>query len=321
MRDSGTADSVIAAAKDAKPHTLLGMLAVVLWGSNVAFSRSVAEHVDPLAVAGLMNAIAGVLACLPLVWRRESRQAIAELPLLRWLILGACFVPYMACLYLALGLSVDRQQALGVGLINYLWPSLTLLLSVPILGCRARWGLLPGIAMAAVGVVLANGGAGAFSFDAFLKHWRTAPSPYLLALAAAILWALYSNLTKRLAGSSRANPVPVLLLASGVLLGAVRAALPECVPYAHRWDWSMRTAGELAYLAVFPTWVAYQFWDLAMRRGRAMVVASFSYLTPLLSVLIYVAYLHVATGPVLWLGCALVIAGAVICRYSIDEPG
>ena len=39
---------------------------------------------------------------------------------------GALFVAYASCYCLALGLATDRAQVLGVGLVNYLWPSLTL---------------------------------------------------------------------------------------------------------------------------------------------------------------------------------------------------
>ena len=50
----------------------------------------------------------------------------------------------------------SREEVLAVGLINYLWPSLTLLLSVPILGYRSRWFLGPGMLVATAGMVVAT---------------------------------------------------------------------------------------------------------------------------------------------------------------------
>jgi drug/metabolite transporter (DMT)-like permease len=76
---------------------------------------------------------------------------------------------------------------------------------------------------------------------------------------------------------------------------------------------------ELAYMAVFPTILAYAFWDAAMRKGNATLVASLSYLTPLLSIIIGALYLGVGTGWNLWAGCLLVIAGSVTCKLSVEE--
>ncbi len=56
-----------------------------------------------------------------------------------------------------------------------------------------------------------------------------------------------------------------------------------------------------------------------MRRGQMVFVASFSYLLPLFSTGIISLYLHIRLTPALWLGCALVIAGAVLCKHSVVE--
>jgi drug/metabolite transporter (DMT)-like permease len=48
-------------------------------------------------------------------------------------------------------------------------------------------------------------------------------------------------------------------------------------------------------------------------------VAALSYFIPILSTLISVLYLGIATGPRVWIGCALVAAGSVICKYSVIE--
>ena len=50
----------------------------------------------------------------------------------------APFLSYMIALFLAIGLATDHQQALEVGLLNYLWPTLTILLSLLILKRKRR---------------------------------------------------------------------------------------------------------------------------------------------------------------------------------------
>lgn len=72
-------------------------------------------------------------------------------------------------------------------------------------------------------------------------------------------------------------------------------------------------------MSVFPTFLAYTFWDRAMRKGNIILVVSLSYFTPLLSIIISSLYLRVAIKANLWIACGLVIAGAVICKFSIID--
>jgi drug/metabolite transporter (DMT)-like permease len=84
-------------------------------------------------------------------------------------------------------------------------------------------------------------------------------------------------------------------------------------------SWTVRVVVELLYMSIFPTFLAYIFWDRAMRKGNIILVASLSYFTPLLSIIISSLYLQVVIKPSLWIACSLVIAGAVICKYSIID--
>lgn len=75
----------------------------------------------------------------------------------------------------------------------------------------------------------------------------------------------------------------------------------------------------LAYNVIFPVMLAYAFWDYAMRTGRIVLLASLSYLIPILSTGISALFLGLTPRAVLWLACALVIAGALVCKLSIGE--
>lgn len=215
----------------------------------------------------------------------------------------------MACIYVAVGAATDRLQVLEVGLVNYLWPSLTLILAVPILARKARVTLLPGCFLSFAGVLLASGEV----WDVLLGNFRVNWLPFVLAFVAAVCWALYSNLAHRWAGEAETWAVPVFLLASGLVLAVLRFLVVE------RPHWTTQAEMELAYMSIFPTILAYSFWDNAMRRGNLILVASISYLTPLLSIIISSLYLNVQAGTNLWVGCLLVIAGSITCKKSIQE--
>ena len=294
--------------------TVLGLLAVLFWSTTVAVARDIIESLGPLTAGAVLYLIGGALSCLPLLTRPERIQRVLRLPRAYLFGCGGLVVFYVLCFFLALGLAADRAQVVEIGLINYLWPALTLLLAVPILGHRARLGLVPGvlIALAGIGLVAAAQNE-ALSRAGFLAGLRSNAAPYLLALAAAAAWALYSDLSRRWARDADCGAMNLFLFASGLVLLAAR-----CFFHEHP-RWSPEIAVKMALYVVFPIGLAYPFWDMAMRRGRMVFVASFSYLLPLFSTVIISLYLHVLLTRALWLGCALVIAGAVICKFSVVE--
>jgi drug/metabolite transporter (DMT)-like permease len=298
-----------------RPHssraTALGLAAILLWSSSVAVIRSLSEQLGPVSTIVYAYLIGGVLA---LAWAGRAsgglRRTLRLPPGYLWGC-GGLFVGYTTCFCLSVALARDRHQVLEVGLVNYLWPSLTLLLSVPILGYRARWYLLPGMLTATAGMVVATSASGALSFTGFAGNVVENGLPYGLALAGAGAWALYSNLARRWGGEG--DGAPLFILASGL------AVLPLRAFFAESPAWNGRVVAELAYMAVFVTAFAYVFWDRAMRRGHMVLVAALSYLTPLLSTLVSALHLELAPGPRIWAACVLVIAGAALCRLAIEE--
>jgi len=291
--------------------TAQGIIALLFWGSTIAFSRSLAEELGTLTSASCIFLLAGGLSCTYLIISRRL-QGIVHVPRAYLFGCGALFVVYMASLYVAIGTAANRLQVLEVGLVNYLWPSLTLVMAVPILRRRARATLIPGCLLAFGGVLLAAAQAGE-SWQIFAANLERNWIPYLLAFVAAVCWALYSNLTRCWAREAESGATPLFLLASGLVLAGLRLIFPEAT------QWTSQSVLELGYMVVFPTILAYAFWDTAMRRGKMILVASLSYLTPLLSIIIGSIYLGVGTGWYLWAGCLLVIVGSLVCKLSVEE--
>ena len=294
--------------------TILGILAVLFWSTSVAVVRDIIESLGPLTAGATLYLIGGALCCVPLIVQPERLRRVLRLPRAYLFGCGGLVVFYTLCLFLALGLAADHAQVVEVALINYLWPALTLLLAVPILGHRARIGLVPGVLIALAGIGLVSAAQSpVLSWPGFLADLRSNAAPYLVAFAAAVTWALYSDLSRRWAGDSDCGAMNLFLLASGLALLVARCFFHE------QPRWSPGIAVKMALYVVFSIGLAYPFWDIAMRRGRMVFVASFSYLLPLFSTVVISLYLHVPLTPALWLGCALVIAGAVICKFSVVE--
>ena len=292
---------------------LLGLLSILLWSTTIAFSRSLTEQLGTFTAAASIYTLAGLFGLLLMALQSGGVRTMRQLPRNYLLGCGALFVIYITALYLAIGMASSRIQVLTIGLINYLWPGLSLVFSVPILGRKARATLPIGMFTALGGIWLANTSGSSLSLQAVLADqgvWL----PYGLALVAAVSWGLYSNLSRRWGGEHDGGAVPLFLFVSGILLMLLRVLTPET---AH---WSGQANLELIYMALFPGMLAYLFWDIAVRKGEIVLVSSLSYLTPLLSTLFSTLVLQVTTSPSLWLGAGLVIIGALICNTSMIEP-
>jgi drug/metabolite transporter (DMT)-like permease len=292
-------------------NTLAGFAAILLWSTTIALVRSLSEQVGGLTAAVSVYLVGGVLCLFRLGWRGEMMKTLSRPPLRYLWGCGALFVFYMLLLYLAVGMAKSRQQVLEVGLLNYLWPALTIVFSLPILNKKAGPLLFPAILLAVVGVVFVIGQEVSISWISLTENFAGNPVAYSFGLLAAIFWALYSNLTRRWAKDS-GGAVEFFIPAAGVLLLICRLLNPEAG------SWTIRAGLEAVFLGIV-TFVAYILWDRAMRKGEVVLVAAFSYLTPLLSTIVSCLYLGIIPGASLWIGCAMIIAGSILSWKSVSE--
>ena len=200
--------------------TIMGITAVVIWGSIFAITRSVIEQFGMLWSMSTANLVAGTIGLAIVATRPGGLNVIRNLPRAYLAGCGFLFLVYNASLYLALQLASDHSQVVEVTLVNYLWPAFTVVLMVPILGKRARITLLPGLALALFGIFLGMRAGSDVSLATMLDHLLTNPLPYLLGFVAALSWGLYSNLARHWGGTSDAGAVPLFLLATGAVLAA-----------------------------------------------------------------------------------------------------
>jgi drug/metabolite transporter (DMT)-like permease len=132
-----------------------------------------------------------------------------------------------------------------------------------------------------------------------------------LAAVSAVSWALYSNLARRW-GSPQGGAAPLFVLATACGLGLLRLLRPETT------CWSLKGALEVAFMGVVSQGMAYNLWDHGMRRGNHVLLSLSSYFVPVASLLLASVYLAVVPHASVLIGCALVVAGAVICLMSLE---
>jgi drug/metabolite transporter (DMT)-like permease len=225
------------------------------------------------------------------------------------------FLFYTVALYLAVELSKDREQLLEIALLNYLWPALTIVFSLPLLKQRASLWLVPGTVLALTGVFVVMTQGASFSWVSWWERVQCAPAVYLLALAAAISWALYSNLARRWSEAAGDGAVELFIPVTGMVLLALRFTVSEPTV------WNMPAVGEALALGTI-TALGYVLWEVAMRKGNLLFVVACSYFTPLLSTFVSSLYLKVSPNHRLWIGCLLLVLASLITWRSVrDEAG
>lgn len=292
--------------------TIQGFAAVLLWSVTVAVARSLSERLGPLTAAAAVYAVSGTLALAVLFWRGGHRTLFTGNSRRYLFGCGALFVAYMLFFYLAVGGAVSREQVLAVGLLNYLWPVLTLLGTVVFLGRNGSWPLIPGTLLALVGIYLVLAQGADLSWSGFVANMMRSPLIYLYGALAAVVWALYSVLARKWGGAANEGAVALFLPLTALVLFFLSLAADE--PR----QWSAPVIGEMLFLGT-ATFLGYEFWDRAMRKGDVVLVAAASYLTPLLSTIFASIYLAVVPSASLWIGCVVLIAGSLISWRSVGK--
>ncbi len=290
--------------------TLVGLVAVLCWSATVGLMRSVAEALGALGGAAVLYSVSAVLVLL--VQGLPTRAQLRSISRVYLVVCGLLFACYEICLSVAIGLAHDRPQSMELGMINYLWPCLTIVLAVLCRQQHARWWLWPGVALCLWGLVLVVGadgnaaaGPAAPWWYSFAAHMAANPLAYTLAFGAALMWPTYSVLARMHGGGF--NGVGLFLLLTAALLWVQWLAL-DTVPM--RWSWG--TAAQVLAIGAL-TALGYGCWEHGIQRGNLAVMAAGSYFTPVLSSLWASVWLAVQPGLPFWQGVVLVTAGSLVC--------
>lgn len=286
-----------------EPPTLIGMSAVLMWSATIGLFRGVAEVFGPVGGAALIFTTAAIFALL-----HAGRAAFVGIPKRYLWTGGALFVSYEVALALAVGYTTTREQALEVGMINYLWPSLTIALAIALRIERADWKIIPGLCISLFGVIWVTSGEEGISVSRLIGNFAANPPAYGLALLAALVWPLYTVVTRKTSGGK--SCVPLFLAMTALVLWGKFALTDQP---ALVFD----TGGALMVLTFgLLTTLAYSAWNHGVLHGNLAIMAAASYFTPVLSVVATSLIFSLMPSQNFWIGAMIVTAGSLICWAS-----
>lgn len=200
--------------------------------------------------------------------------------------------------------------AVEANLINYLWPLLIVILS-PV--------ILPGYHL--TGRHILAGLLGLAGASMIVSEGRFSIQPqylpgYLLAFGAAITWAVYSLLTKRLPDFDT-HSVGVFCLISGLLsltLFFFTGGRVSQIGSVELLDWYL-----ILLAGVGPLGLAFYLWDAALKRGDPRMIGSLAYLTPLLSTLNLVFFAGKTLTLINIVAMVFIIGGAILGSWNTNS--
>lgn len=279
--------------------TLVGFAAIVLWGSIVGLIRYVSEAFGPVGGAALIYSLAALI--LLFVVGIPRMQNVSR----RYFLGGSVlFVAYELCLALSIGYATSARQAIEVGMVNYLWPTFTLVAAILFNQQKTNALIFPGVLLSLFGVFWVVGGDKGFDLPGMLINIQDNPLSYGLAFIGAIIWAAYSLVTAKYAQGKNGITLFVILVA-GVLWCQYL--------FTTRHDMAVSPQAVIALiLAAAAMGLGYAAWNIGMMHGNVTILAGASYFTPVLSASLAAFILGTPLSFTFWQGTMIICGGSVL---------
>lgn len=290
----------------------LALATVLIWGVTFVSTKVLLEGCSPIEILFFRFAlgVAALWAIRPRLlrvagWRDELLFVAA----------GACGVTLY---FLMENIALVYTTASNVGVIVAVAPLFTGLIASLVLreGTLGRRFFI-GFALAIAGIALISfvGGAGAPA-DAGAADAGLGLVGCLLALLAAIVWAVYSNISKRIS----AHGYGTVLATRRTFFWGLAFMLP-CLPLlGFDPDWSFvltpLALGNLVFLGLGASALCYVMWNTAVRELGPVKTTAYIYLVPVVTIATSVAILGEPLTPAIVAGALLTIAGLVISELK-----
>lgn len=283
--------------------TLIGVSAILLWSAVVGLIRGVSENLGATGGAAAIYSVASVFLLLSVGLKR-----LASFPR-RYLVWGSIlFVAYELCFSLSIGYANNSRQAIEASMVNYLWPSLTMLAAIVVNKHRASWLIMPGLALAILGICRVLGGDEGLNLESMLFNVQDNPLSYGLAFAGALIWAAYCTITARIAKGANGITLFFILTALVLWIKYLIGGGGQMDPDTHALLYLVLAGAAMGF--------GYAAWNTGILHGHVTILAGASYFVPVLSAVLSALILSTTLPLSFWQGAAMVCAGSVLCWIS-----
>lgn len=288
--------SVESVAKGSPPRVMpwiAALLTMVFWASSFVVIRDAGDHYSPGPMSLLRMGAAVIVLSAWMVFRRPKFPTSK----LAWVITLVWGVAWFAGYTVILNAAERSIDAGTAAMIVNIAPLIVAIFAGIFFGEGLPWKLFVGIAVSLAGIVLIT----VASFSGAVTV-----GGLLLSLTAAILYAASVLLQKRFL--SRDDSVTVTW--AGILTGTLACLVFTPGLIAEVAHAPVGITGQVIYLGVIPTAVAFNLWGYAIRHLPAGLLSSSSLLVPAIVVVLAWLILGEVPPPLAALGGVLCLLGA-----------
>ena len=289
---------------------LLLTCTVLFWSGNFVLARGIRELIPPVSL-NFWRWTGALILILPVALPRLHRQRHLLRRHCRWLALMSLpsIVFFNTFIYAAL----QSASATNTVLVNATTPIFIVLLARGLFGERLTPRQSTGVLVSLGGLlfIISRGDwavLGQFSFV----------TGDLWTLGASLSWAIYSvQLRQRPAGID-----PLVFLTAIIALGVV-LLLPVYLA-----EWYLRggfpvtpaSLASIAYVCVFPSLLAYLFWNRGVSRVGPARAGIFMHLMPVFGILLATLFLDEVLRRYHLAGILLIFTGIAMTTYPVGTP-
>ena len=288
------------------------LLAILCWSTIGSAFKISLRYLDFLTLLLFSSFAAVAVLFVILVAQQKVRllKQVSKEDLLHSAFLGL-LNPFLY--YIVLLKAYDLLPAQEAGTLNYIWPLLLVLLSIPMLKQKiTAWSVLA-ILVSFFGIILISTHGHPLTFK------FSSPLGVLLALGSAIFWALYWIFNMK----DRREEVSKLFL--NFCFGFIYIFLTIAILRFLGLNWSrypllpwQGIVGSV-YLGIFEMGVTFVLWMMALKLSSTTAkVSNLIYLSPFISLIL----IHFFVGEVILfstvIGLGLIVGGIVMQQYLRD---
>lgn len=283
---------------------LSALVTILIWGTTFISTKVLLvafEPVEILFIRFVLGLIALVIVCPHRLRGTTPRQELT------FAAAGLCGV----CLYYLLeNIALTYTLASNVGVILSVAPFFTAILShVVFQGTeKLRPSFFGGFVLAMAGIALISFNGSALSLN---------PMGDLLALLAALVWACYSILTKKISGYGYST----LITTRRVFCYGIAFMIPAMFLFDVQWELSALTQPvyllNLIFLGLGASALCFVTWNTAVKLLGPVRTSVYIYMSPVITVVTSALILHEPVTPLAAGGMVLTLAGLFL---SEDRP-
>ncbi len=282
---------------------LAALLTIIIWGTTFISTKILLVDFKPVEIL-FFRFVMGFLALLAAYPRRlKTTDRKQELTFAAAGLCGICLY------YLLENIALTLTLASNVGVIISIAPFFTAILAHLCMksGEKLRLQFFVGFVVAMAGIIL-------ISFNG--SEVKFSPTGDLLAVAAALVWAFYSLLTRKISSFG----YPVILSTRRTFFYGILFMLPTLFFFDFQPDLS-RFANvtylfNIVYLGLGASALCFVTWNFAVKELGAVKTSVYIYMVPVITVVTSILILHEKLTLQAGLGTALTLLGLFLSEYK-----